>query len=182
MNFDKTKIEGCWITQRTPYVDERGYFARVYCEKEFSLHGLEARFVQSNLCMNKFAKTLRGLHIQLDNSAEDKIVTCTRGKLYDVCVDVRKESATYGQYIGMELTEENGLGLVIPKGCAHGYLTLEDNTQILYYVTAFFSPGKATGFRYDDPLFGIDWPMPEPFIISEQDKNWLYMQERNEKL
>jgi len=175
MVFEKSEIKDCWLIHRTPFVDERGYFARVYCEDEFKKNGITSKFVQSSLCMNKMAKTLRGLHIQLDEATEDKIVTCTRGRIYDVCVDVRTNSETYGKYIGIEISEENGIGLIIPNGCAHGYLTLTDNTQLFYSITAFYAPGKSTGFRYDEPLFGIKWPLPEPYIISEQDKNWEYI-------
>lgn len=175
MIIEKTSIDGAFIIKRQPFTDERGYFTRMFCKNELGQAGIHADFVQSNLSMNKEAKTLRGLHSQKDEYAEEKLVSCTRGKIFDVCVDVRKNSKTFGQYVSAELTEENGVMLYIPKGCAHGYLTLEKNAQVLYFVTQFYEPGSEVGFRYDDPAFQIDWPIKSGLILSEKDKNWAYI-------
>lgn len=175
MKIEKTKIEGCFIVIRTPFVDERGYFARAFCKKELSEAGMNADFVQSNVSGNILKGTLRGLHAQKDGFEEEKLVSCPRGKLFDVCVDLRENSATYGEYVGAELSEENGQMLYIPKGCAHGYLTLEDNSQAFYFTTQYYAPGSEVGYRYDDPRFSIEWPIKENLIISEKDISWKYI-------
>ncbi|MDR2579701.1 MAG: dTDP-4-dehydrorhamnose 3,5-epimerase [Fibromonadaceae bacterium] len=176
MQFEATHIPGAFVIKQDPFIDIRGSFSRIFCDREFFKHGIEAKFVQSNLCTNKLKGTLRGLHAQLLEYAEDKIVICSRGRIYDVCVDMRICSPTYGQYFGAELSENNGKMLFIPKGCAHGYLTLEDNCQLVYFMSDYYVPNSSIGYRYDEPLFSIKWPLPKPFIISEQDLSWQYIQ------
>ncbi len=175
MHIIKTKIKGAYIIERTPLNDERGYFTRVFCKKELEGVGLCCNFVQSNMSGNFKKGTLRGLHAQKDGFEENKLVSCTRGKIYDVCVDLRKDSETYGKYVGVELSEENGKMLYIPEGCAHGYLTLEDDSQAVYFVTQYYMPGSEVGYRYDDPFLAIDWPIKEGLILSEKDKKWEYL-------
>lgn len=175
MVFEKTGIEGLVLIKRTPAKDERGYFARMYCEEEFKNAGIGVKFVQMNLCFNEKKGTLRGLHYQLEMQ-EDKVVSCVHGRIWDVCVDLRCESPTYKRYEAYELSEENQQMLFIPKGCAHGYLTLEENSQLVYLMSEFYIPGNDAGYRYDDPAFAIEWPFDESNItISEKDKNLPYV-------
>ena len=170
MKFLKTKIEGCFIIERNFFKDERGYFSRTFCKKTFSENGINADSVQSNVSQNAEKYTLRGLHSQKAPNEEDKLVMCTRGRIIDVCVDVRKDSPTYKQYYTAELDEYNGRCLYIPKGCAHGYLTLEDNSQVLYFVTAEYAPESEECYRFDDPAFDIDWGIEkEKLIVSDKD-------------
>lgn len=170
MKFLKTQIEGAYLIERTPNVDNRGYFARLYCAQEFKEAGIGMAFPQMNLCKNREKGVLRGLHFQSGGKEEDKVVACTRGRIFDVCVDIRKESETYCKYIAYELSEENGRMLFIPKGCAHGYMTLEEDCQLLYMMSEFYVPGLASGYRYDDPAFQIKWPKVSNLIISDKDK------------
>lgn len=175
MVFEKTGIEGLVLIKRTSAKDERGYFARMYCEEEFKNAGICEKFVQMNLCFNEKKGTLRGLHYQVGKQ-EDKVVSCVHGRIWDVCVDLRCESPTYKRYEAYELSEENQQMLFIPKGCAHGYLTLEENSQLVYLMSEFYIPGNDAGYRYDDPAFGIEWPFDESNItISEKDKNLPYI-------
>jgi len=171
MVFLKTKIEGCFIIERDFFKDERGYFSRTFCKKTFSEYGINADFVQSNISQNTEKYTLRGLHSQKAPNQEDKLVICTRGRIIDVCVDVRKDSPTYKQYVSAELDENNGKCLYIPKGCAHGYLTLEDDSQVLYFVTAEYDPASEECYRFDDPAFDINWGKDmEKLILSAKDR------------
>lgn len=174
MNFQTTKIPGLVLIERTASPDERGYFARLSCSREFREHGIAEDFVQSNLCLNRRRGTLRGLHFQKEKQ-EGKLVSCVSGRIWDVCVDLRKESETFLQYAAYELSEENQRMLYIPKGCAHGYLTLEDDSRLIYMMTEFYIPGNDGGYRYDDPAFGIPWQLPEKeLILSEKDRNLPY--------
>jgi dTDP-4-dehydrorhamnose 3,5-epimerase len=175
MQYEKTAIDGVVLIKQNPHVDSRGYFSRVFCEDDFAKNGINVRFVQSNVCCNNAKGTLRGLHTSISGYEEDKLVLCTRGKVFDVCVDVRENSPTYGKHVAVELSEENGYMLFIPKGCAHGYLTLESDCQLLYFMSEFYVQGTGHGFMYDDSFFSINWPLSEPYIISEQDKNWAYV-------
>jgi dTDP-4-dehydrorhamnose 3,5-epimerase len=158
-----------------PICDERGSFARVFCKQELEAAGLCADIAQVNLSENHARGTLRGLHTQKGADAEDKLVGCFSGAIFDVCVDVREDSPTYTQWVGVELSSENGVMLYVPKGCAHGYLTLTDDASVLYFVTQYYTPGAETGYRWDDPAFGISWPLPPPFVMSEKDKDWGYI-------
>jgi len=175
MKFKETKIPGAYIIEYAPFRDERGSFARLFCKNEFEAAGLCADLCQINLSTNVKKGTLRGLHYQKGDYAEDKLVTCARGSVFDVCVDVREGSPTFGQWVGETLTDENGLALYIPKGCAHGYLTLREDAHVLYFTTQFYTPEADSGYRYDDPAFGIEWPLPKPYIMSGKDGGWGYL-------
>ncbi len=172
MKITESKIKGCFIIERDFFKDSRGYFSRAFCGRTLSEYGINANFVQSNISCNERKFTLRGLHSQQEPYGEDKLVMCTRGAVKDVCVDVRPDSPTFKQYVALELTEENGRCLYIPKGCAHGYISLKDNSQIIYYVTCEYMPESEKCYRFDDPAFGIDWGVErELMIISEKDRN-----------
>ncbi|MCW2396656.1 dTDP-4-dehydrorhamnose 3,5-epimerase [Sphingobium sp. B8D3B] len=148
--------------------DERGYFARTFCEAEFAAHGLSERFEQSSLSRNLLAGTLRGMHYQAAPHAEAKFVRCVRGALMDVVVDVRPGSPTCGKWVAERLTADSGTGLYIAPGLAHGFQTLVDDTDMLYQITPAFRAGFGSGVRWNDPAFGIDWPLPNP-ILSDRD-------------
>jgi dTDP-4-dehydrorhamnose 3,5-epimerase len=170
MKFEKTKLDGVHIVTREPFADERGTFARMFCKRQLETVGLCGEIAQMNLSTNKLKGTLRGLHTQVGEFAEDKFVTCIRGAVFDVAVDIRAGSTTFGQWVGTELSAENGTALYVPKGFAHGYLTLADDVWVQYFVTKFYSPGAEKGYCYNDPVFGIDWP-GEITVVSEKDKN-----------
>ena len=180
MKFEVGGIPNVFIIKREPFADERGSFARLFCKKEFEAAGLCFDIAQVNLSENYKKGTLRGLHFQKGDAAEDKLVTCVTGAVFDVCVDVRENSPTFGQWFGAMLSAENGNALYIPKGCAHGFLTLQDDCRLIYFMSEFFKPETASGFRYDEPLFSIDWPIQGPYIISEQDLKWKYIDETSE--
>ena len=169
MIFTPTKLKGAYIIDVKRLEDERGFFGRSYCEKEFQEYGLNTNVVQANVSHNKKKGTLRGMHMQLSPYEETKLVRCTRGAIHDVIIDMRQESETFLQWIGVELTADSFRMLFVPEGFAHGFITLEDNTDVTYQVTQFYTPGAEKGFRYDDPAFNITWPI-EPVIISEKDK------------
>lgn len=151
--------------------DARGAFARSFCRREFEDAGLEFSIVQANISFNRFAGTLRGMHLQREPHAEAKIVRCTRGALFDVAIDLRPGSETFCQWYGTELNAENRHALVIPEGFAHGFQTLTDDTEVHYLMSEPYAPESATGVRFDDPAFGIEWPI-EVASISEKDRNW----------
>lgn len=178
MNVINTKIKDCYIIQTDCFEDQRGDFSRAFCKKTLESYGINADFVQSNISSNKNKFTLRGLHSQDAPFGEDKLVTCTRGKILDVCVDVTKNSPTYRQYVAVELTEHNRTSLYVPKGCAHGYLTIEDNSQVIYFVTCEYTPESEHCYRYDDPAFNIEWGVnPDDLIVSEKDKKHKLIEE-----
>lgn len=170
MKFTKTKLAGAYIIDAEKREDERGFFARVFCLNEFKEQGIDIGIVQANVNFSVRKGTLRGMHFQNHPYQEDKIVRCTRGALFDVIIDLRKDSPTYKQWIGVELTENNHRALLVPKGFAHGFLTLEDNTEANYLVSQFYTPGAESGIRYNDPQFNIEWPF-EPVSVSEKDAN-----------
>jgi dTDP-4-dehydrorhamnose 3,5-epimerase len=170
MIFTPTKLKGAYIIDIEKREDERGFFARTFCTNEFASAGLENKFVQSNMSFNYKKGTLRGMHFQKAPYEEDKLVRCTKGALFDVIIDLRKNSPSFKEWVGVELTEENRKALFVPKGFAHGYITLEDNTEINYMVTQFYTQEADSGVRYDDPAFVIEWPA-EITSISEKDKN-----------
>ncbi len=179
MKSHPTSLPGVCLIERQPFVDERGSFARMLCRRELEMAGLCGDIAQVNMSTNFKKGTLRGLHSQSGGGAEDKVVSCVAGAVFDVCVDVRSDSPTFGQWVGVTLSDDNGLALYVPKGFAHGYLTLTENAHVLYFVTQFYTPGAEVGYRWDEPVFNIDWPLKEPFIMSEKDKAWLYLKERN---
>lgn len=169
MIFTETKLPGAYIIDVKKVEDERGFFARSYCQREFEALGLNTNAVQSNISYNKKRGTLRGLHVQLPPFGETKTIRCTRGSLYDVIVDLRQDSPTYLQWTGVELTAASYRMLYVPEGFGHSYITLEDDTEAVYQVTGFYNPKAERGFRWDDPAFGIQWPI-EPVVISEKDR------------
>lgn len=172
MIFRETKLPGAFIIELQCLEDERGFFSRSFCRHEFAAKGLNPDVAQCNISFNRDAGTLRGMHYQEAPHAEDKLIRCSRGSLYDVIVDLRRESPTFTQWIALELTGDNGRMLYVPKGCAHGFQTLEDNTEVFYQMSEFYHPEAARGIRWNDPAFGIQWPVGVREIISERDRNW----------
>ena len=172
MIFKKTALKDAWIIDLNKLTDERGFFARSFCIKEFEDHGIKFPIAQSNVSYNYKKQTLRGMHYQLEPHGEAKLVRCTKGSIHDVIIDVRSDSPTYGKWIGVELSEKNYRMLYVPEGFAHGFITLEDETEVTYQVSEFYTPGAEQGIRWDDPAFNIEWPL-DPKIISEKDKSWL---------
>ena len=170
MTFTETKLKGAFIININRLEDERGFFGRSFCINEFKSYGLSTNIVQSNISQNKKKATIRGLHMQKAPFEESKLVRCTRGSIYDVIVDMRGQSATFKQWIGVELTADNHQMIYVPEGFAHGYLTLEDDTEITYQVTQFYDAASEVAFRWDDPAFNIVWPL-QPVIISARDQN-----------
>lgn len=171
MKFTETKLEGAWLIEIKKIGDDRGYFGRAWCRKELEEMGLKADIKQLNTSFSPFKGTLRGLHYQKDPCQEVKMIRCTQGRIFDVIVDLRPESSTFRQWVGCELSEENGRMLYVPEGCATGFLTLEDNCSMYYPTTAFYAPEAASGVRYNDPAFGIEWP-GEAKVTSDADRNW----------
>ena len=171
MKFTETKLKGAYIIDLNKLEDDRGFFARAWCQKEFEEHGLNGRLSQANMSYNKRKGTLRGLHYQIAPYQEAKMVRCVRGALYDVIVDLRKDSPTYKQWIGVELTQDNHRMLYVPEDFGHAFITLVDDTVAFYQVSEFYTPGAERGLRWNDPALGIDWPM-EPAVVSEKDANW----------
>jgi dTDP-4-dehydrorhamnose 3,5-epimerase len=172
MIFEETKLPGVCVIEVQRLKDDRGFFGRSFCRNEFVGRGLNPDVAQCNVSFNREAGTLRGMHYQLAPHAEDKLIRCTRGKLYDVIVDLRRESPTFRQWIALELTGDNQRMLYAPKGCAHGFLTLEDNTEVFYQMSEFYHAESASGVRWNDPVFGIQWPLGVQMILSERDRNW----------
>jgi dTDP-4-dehydrorhamnose 3,5-epimerase len=169
MIFHQTILPGAFEIHLEPMGDERGHFARTWCRKEFANHGLNSALVQCSLSFNTHKGTLRGLHYQASPWEETKLVRCTRGAFYDVVVDLRPNSPTFTRWIGITLTATNGVMVYIPEGCAHGFLTLEDNSEMLYQMSEFYHPEAACGVRWNDPLFGIIWPAAVN-VISDRDR------------
>lgn len=171
MRFIPTSLAGAYIVEPEKLEDERGFFARTWCQTEFAEQGLESHLVQCSISFNHRKGTLRGMHFQLPPAAETKLVRCTQGAMYDVIVDLRGNSKTYGQWTAVELTSTNRRALYIPQGFAHGFQTLEDNTEIFYQMSEFYAPDAARGFRWDDPAFAIQWPEVIS-IMSERDRTY----------
>lgn len=171
MKFLPTPLAGAHLVELERRGDDRGFFARLFCEREFAAAGLETRFVQANNSLTARRGTLRGMHYQLPPAAEVKLVRCLRGALYDVILDLRPRSPTFGQSFGAELTAENRTMMYVPRGFAHGFLTLADDTEALYLVSAFYAPEEERGVRFDDPRFSIRWPIA-PTEVSAKDRAW----------
>jgi dTDP-4-dehydrorhamnose 3,5-epimerase len=171
MRFLETDLDDAWLIEYEPVYDERGFFSRTFCVKEFVAHGLEANFVQHSLSYSALRGTLRGMHFQAPPHGEVKVVDCAKGAIWDVIIDIRPHSRTFGQWRGFELTAENRRQLYIPVGFAHGFETLSDNTEVRYLISAFYEPSAARGLRYDAPAFGIAWPLPVA-VISSKDQVW----------
>ncbi|MGE0405785.1 MAG: dTDP-4-dehydrorhamnose 3,5-epimerase [Candidatus Korobacteraceae bacterium] len=171
MIFTETKLKKSFIIEPERRSDERGFFARVWCTREFQEHGLTPRAVQSNMSYNYGRGTLRGMHFQREPHGEAKLIRCVRGAIYDVILDLRPESPTYTQWIGVELTQDNRKLLYVPEGFGHGFITLTDDTEVFYHVSEFYHPESEGGIRWNDPAFQVEWPL-EPRIISEKDRSW----------
>lgn len=169
--FEPSAIEGAWIIDLQPRLDERGFFARSWCRREFEDHGIDLSVAQANISVSARRGTLRGLHYQLFPHAEAKLVRCTSGGIWDVIVDLRPDSSSYLRWFGVELTAANHRQLYVPSGCAHGYQTLVDATEVCYQVSAFYTPEAERGIRWDDPMFAIEWPISAP-ILSPKDEQW----------
>jgi dTDP-4-dehydrorhamnose 3,5-epimerase len=171
MIFEKTLLDGAFMVRIQPREDERGLFARTFCRDEFSINGLPGSFVQCSVSWNRLAGTLRGLHFQRQPHAEGKLVRCTMGAAYDVIVDLRPHSETYCRWLSFELTANNRMGVYVPPGFAHGFQTLTAETEIFYQMTETYSAESAAGVRWNDPAFGIEWPLP---VASITDRDALY--------
>ncbi len=168
MQFNQTPLPGAYLIDLEKRGDERGFFARLFCAQEFTLHALESRFIQANDSLSIHKGTLRGMHYQLEPMAETKLVRCLSGSLYDVILDLRPTSPTFAQSFGAVLSAENRQMMYVPKGFAHGFLTLEDRTEVIYFVSQCYSKELERGIRWNDPRFSIQWPAV-PTVISERD-------------
>jgi dTDP-4-dehydrorhamnose 3,5-epimerase len=175
MKIVETPIDGVLVLETEPAADSRGSFARFWDEELLELRGLDSRMSQASVAYNAVAGTLRGLHLQVEPNREAKTVRCIRGAIFDVAVDLRDESASRFRWVGIELTGQNGRSIYVPQGCAHGYMTLVDDTEVLYLISTPHHPESARGYRWNDPAFAIDWPLPvrrisegdarHPFIV-----------------
>lgn len=171
MKFTETELQGAYLIDLEPRGDDRGFFARAWCHNEFAAMGLDTTVAQANIAFNKDKGTIRGMHWQIPPSAETKLVRCIRGAVYDVIVDIRKDSPTFLQWIGVELTADNRRIILVPEGFAHGMQILADDSEVYYQVTEFYAPEAERGARYNDPAFGIEWPLPVG-VQSEKDASW----------
>jgi dTDP-4-dehydrorhamnose 3,5-epimerase len=171
MRFTPTGIVGAHVIDPTPHQDDRGRFMRAWCSREFAEHGIDFLPVQSNMGFSRQKGTIRGMHFQKPPALEAKLVRCTRGSIFDVVLDLRTGSSSYGKWYGVELSAENGRMLYVPEHCAHGYQTLEDSTEMHYMTSEFYTPAAVFGVRSDDPAFAIQWPLPATGV-SDQDRNW----------
>jgi dTDP-4-dehydrorhamnose 3,5-epimerase len=171
MHFEETNLCGAWLIDLAPACDHRGFFARTFCVQAYADHGLTTGFVQHSISQSVARGTLRGMHFQRPPRSEVKVVRCLKGAIWDVIIDLRAESATYRRWQGFELTADNQRQLYVPEGFAHGFQTLCDDTRVSYLISAFYAPLAASGVRYDDPAFAIDWPLPVS-EISEKDSTW----------
>jgi dTDP-4-dehydrorhamnose 3,5-epimerase len=171
MLFTPTPLHGVVLVTPDRFADERGFFAVTWDQAEFQAHGIPADFVQRNLSGNRAAATLRGMHFQRQPHAQAKLVTCLTGAVYDVAIDLRPNSPSYRRWFGAELRAETDTMLYIPEGCAHGYETLEPDSTVEYLMSGLYAPDSADGVRWDDPAFGIRWPLP-PTVMAERDRTW----------
>lgn len=167
MRFVQTPLVGVYLVEPEPISDTRGFFSRSYCEREFAAHGINGRPVQCNISFNIRRGTLRGMHFQRPPYAEAKLVRCTAGSIYDVVIDLRQGSPTFRRWVGYELTAQNHHALYIPEGLAHGFQTLVDDTEVFYQMFNFFEPDSAGGVRWNDPAFGIVWPLADPIMLGK---------------
>lgn len=171
MIFTPTELAGAFIVDPEPRKDARGWFARTYCAREFEAHGLPTHMVQTNMSLTRSKGTVRGMHYQLAPHGEDKLVRCVGGAIWDAIVDLRPQSPTYCRWIGVELSADNGRMLLVPKGFAHGFVTLTDDAAVTYQVSEYYTPASERGVRWNDPAFGIEWPVPVT-DMSDKDRNW----------
>jgi len=171
MLFTETVFKGAFVVEPERLEDERGFFARTWCQREFEEHGLHPAFVQCNVSYNKSKGTLRGMHYQAAPHEEAKLVRCTMGAIYDVIIDIRRDSETFKQWLSVELTAENRKMLYVPNGLAHGFMTLTDNTEVFYQMSEFYMPEYARGVRWNDPAFKINWH-GEVTVIADKDRRY----------
>jgi dTDP-4-dehydrorhamnose 3,5-epimerase len=171
VRFRDTKVAGVYLIEPEPVADERGFFARVFCREEFAAHGLNPDLAQGNISYNHAKGTLRGLHYQAAPHEEAKLVRCTRGAIWDVALDLRPGSPTYLAWAGFELSDANRAMLYVPEGCAHGFLTLAEGAEVAYQMSVPYAPAAGRGVRWDDPVFGIDWP-GEVMVINQRDASY----------
>lgn len=172
MNFDETKLKGAFVIGPERFDDHRGFLARSFSHREFEERGLNPRVAECNVSFSRAKHTVRGMHFQREPHAQAKLVRCTAGAVYDVIIDLRPGSATYAQWIGEELTAENRRMLYVPEGFAHGFQTLVDDSEIFYQISHYYTPGSEGGVRWNDPVFGIEWPETQSVIINERDRNY----------
>ena len=173
MLFTETGLEDAYVVELEKKEDHRGFFARSWDAKEFSKHNLNSKLVQCNISFSKKRGTLRGMHYQTKPFEESKLIRCTKGKIFDAIIDLRPSSKTFKKWFGIELTEENYKMLFVPEGFAHGFQSLVDNTEIIYQVSEFYTPGSELGIHWNDPAFNIKWPVKEK-IITEKDNSWKF--------
>lgn len=170
MKFSQANLAGLWLVELELRADERGFLARTFCENEFAAHGLNTRWPQCNLTLTRRRGTIRGMHFQADPQPEIKLIRCAAGAILDVLVDVRRDSPTFGQWEGFELTAQNRRMLYVPGGFAHGFQCLTDNCEVFYQMSEFYVPELARGLRFNDPQVNITWPLANP-VVSERDRN-----------
>jgi len=170
--FEETDIKGVFVIEPQMLEDERGFFARAWCEQEFKAHGLNPRLVQCNVSFNKAMGTMRGMHYQIAPYEEARLVRCTKGSIYDVVIDLRPDSPTFKRWKAVTLMADNYKMVYVPEGCAHGFQTLEDNTEVFYHMSEFYAPEYSRGVRWDDPAFGIQWPAVDVRTISARDRGY----------
>jgi len=169
--FTELDISGVFLVEPELHGDDRGFFARVWCQEEFKRRGLNDRLVQCSVSFNAKKGTLRGMHYQVAPYREAKLIRCSHGAIYDVAIDLRPESPTFKRHVGVELSQQNRRMLYVPEGFAHGFITLRDQTEVLYHISEFWSPAHARGVRWNDPAFGIEWPA-QPEIIADRDRDY----------
>ena len=171
MKFEETPLQGSYVIELEKIGDDRGFFARAFCSNEFAALGLTTAFVQVNNSLSAQKNTLRGMHYQIAPHQETKIVRCIKGSLYDVILDIRMDSPTFGQHFGVELSAENRKMLYVPKGFAHAFVTIDDDTEAFYFVDTPYAPAAERGIRWNDPKFDVEWPI-QPEVISDKDASW----------
>lgn len=181
MKFIELSLQGAYLIEPELIEDSRGFFARSFCTHEFKKHGLNSNIYQCNISFNHKKGTLRGMHFQIGDNSEVKVVRCNSGAIYDVIIDLRPNSPTYKQWQGVELTAKNRTMLYIPEGFAHGFQTLEDNTELSYQMSEFFAPEQARGIRWNDPAFKIKWPYEQPTVISAKDQQYANYQDKEKE-
>ena len=172
ISFQETELQGAFVITPERFEDERGFFARSFSDREFEAHGINPRLVECNISFNRRRHTIRGMHFQRSPHAQAKLVRCTAGSIYDVIIDLRPGSKTFGRWVGVELTAENRLMLYVPEGFAHGFQTLADETEVFYQVSAYYAPESCDGARWDDPAFAVRWPATDNVTINERDQSY----------
>lgn len=172
VRFEAQAVPGCYVVSLDPVGDDRGFFARIFARDEFADLGLVAQIEQINLARSEHAGTIRGIHRQEQPYSEAKLIRCVRGRIFDVCVDLRPGSNSWGEWVGVELSDQNRLALYVPPGCGNAYQTLTDEVEVLYSTSAPYMPSAERGARWDDPTLSIDWPLTDGVTVSEKDRSW----------